>query len=527
MKEEYEKVADTDEMICKEIPVDENSHRFKIFNILLFGKPEQGFKEAAKEVKEANRILKPLKQYELFFGSEGVVRLRRVHEEIIQCKNIKASIKYLCNQFGKSGQLPREKLIGFLKLWWLNSPHSLQNFVRICEDAHVHEERMLEDLFDWDDYPQHMEVVIETVDNLEIGLMMNDILYVVDLFVEDTKALFEHATNSEDQIAFSSMDIWDWHEVKYGRPYLYQDLGEARKKLLDSETEESSEEDETPSDSEDNPVLDEDDEVEDEDIEDEIEDEEVGEIEKEEDAEVADEGVGCELPLSEEDVSPIDQESNPELSSPENIIETIDILDPDPVILRKHLMEHYRMVYKELKLAEAEKKERRAEENARRLLEEWDGYAEDQEWEADDIGRKIHEFLVMNKAVKEDLDFLEEEEEAPQVFESWKEEFEKIKTGEIDEPDIALYAKGDITRYEMLEMCGLPLSLDHELFIADMEICQSDATSIADASELAEAIEEGFEESECEIPTSEIDDDAQSYCSVKHVLSHELYFVSL
>ncbi|CAL2036344.1 unnamed protein product [Caenorhabditis brenneri] len=154
-------------------------------------------------------------------------------------------------------------------------------------------------------------------------------------------------------------------------------------------------------------------------------------------------------------------------------------------------MEHYSKLYKEMKAKEAEKRRRRDEEAARGTLLRWEQVEREQRWLVEDMERKVHDYIMKQIAIKE------------------------IEGPGIEDPCVMYYGREGIHKTEVLDMCGLPLNLDNQMFYLEFEECQSGNTSISDASELAEVIEKGFDD---------IDDDAKSYSSVKHVLKHELHF---
>lgn len=83
MKSEYEELAEHDEMIADIIPRDETSIQYKMINFLLFRSNGESFEESSRRADECRDMIKPVQQYELFFGREGTYTLNMVQKEVM------------------------------------------------------------------------------------------------------------------------------------------------------------------------------------------------------------------------------------------------------------------------------------------------------------------------------------------------------------------------------------------------------------------------------------------------------------
>ncbi|CAI2348221.1 unnamed protein product [Caenorhabditis sp. 36 PRJEB53466] len=504
MKDEYEDMCAEEEIIVKAIPTDENSLLYKMINFLLFRESGENFQTASKRVDEANRVLKPLKKYEMFFGKEGLCKLQLLGEELNTSKDLRSSVTYLIRQYGENMEISAERLAKFIKLWWYNSHDSLERFIGCLEETLDTEERIWEDVEFFDSLPQNIEFVRDTIDQLDIASIVNEILYTVEAYVEDMELLYRTAQLPEDRMAGASMSLFDWHRWKsITHRSVEADPRRPRfDKLFDTgvwvmETESDSKEGVVEGSS--------------------------GSTEKAADSPM--EGT----PSSD------DAQICIELSESRRPSETGIIGSNEDMrtlhkpgkygSLNEEMMAYYKAVYESVKKAEVLRIRKRTEERAQELMRKWGVTEQQRKWDEQDRERRVHDYMMLNWAVREKAyaeGILEKSDDDDD--ENWEERIEDYERGYKETVDVAMYARQGTTRYEILEMCGLPVTLDHEMFRVEMDECQSAATSVSDAHEIRDLIEEDVEDEELELPTTDIDEDAQSYCSVKHVLKHELYF---
>ncbi|NP_001368730.1 WDR59/RTC1-like RING zinc finger domain-containing protein [Caenorhabditis elegans] len=485
MKSEYEELAEHDEMIADIIPRDETSIQYKMINFLLFRSNGESFEESSRRADECRDMIKPVQQYELFFGREGTYTLNMVQKEVMMMKNIRASFNYLIRRLGTNEGMPEDSVRKFMKLWWYNSRDTLERFITCCEETVETEEMIMDDMMDLYYTPGNLEIARDTFDKLEIASIMNEILYTVDQYVEETEILFRGASTAADRQAFAVMSIWEWNELKHGYPEWREPAAVSSEdpELISSESSCLSESD---------------------------------------DPSVHSSQVSCgeeseELPESPE-------------KSPIKIPRRISELDENDESRRnslrkgspnKQMMKYYSEVYESLKAVEAQRRDKKAEEAARRCMDRWEVIEREQRWEIEDKERKIHDYLMMEQAVMEKFG---EEQEKKENLKNWKEILKNPEAESTQLEDCMMYGRSGIPTAEVLEMMGIPLSLDRDMFYMEMYECQSAATSVSDADELRELIEKDFKEEDLEIDGTDMDDDAVSYSSVKHVFKHELYF---
>uniref|UniRef100_A0A8R1DK10 Uncharacterized protein n=1 Tax=Caenorhabditis japonica TaxID=281687 RepID=A0A8R1DK10_CAEJA len=469
MKDDYENIEWQNDAIVDEMPVfiEENTRQLNYLNFLLFRKPGESFKESRKTVKEAQKLIEPLAKYEMFFGKEGVYRLKSIEKNILECRNMKFTIAYLSRQFATPGmkmKMSIEKITRFLKFWWCNSRDSLKNFIGICEEALQTENQIENDLAVWKEVSQNIEIVKDTVDQLEIASLMNEVLFTVEQYVEETELIFSEATCESERIAFGTMDIWDWHAMKFA-------------------PEEGNWRVSTPSD--------------------------------------AFFSVSSPSPQTSQtgfssSTTGFGSGSNSKSSESSNSANNQN----SP----QQTLKHYEEVYNRLKELKDEKQQQRTEKIVKGVLERWEKMEESKRCEVEEKERKVRDFLMIHLAVEE-KQF--PEKDPPDWNGDTEEMLEKYQQGDYESNSLHVYAREGLHRYDILEMCGLPVTLDHQMFQAEMAECQSAATSVTNADEMASLIE-GFDEEEeeetFEIRADDINDDAQSYSSVNHVLEHELYF---
>uniref|UniRef100_A0A8R1EP88 Uncharacterized protein n=1 Tax=Caenorhabditis japonica TaxID=281687 RepID=A0A8R1EP88_CAEJA len=318
------------------------------------------------------------------------------------------------------------------------------------------ENQIENDLAVWKEVSQNIEIVKDTVDQLEIASLMNEMLFTVEQYVEETELIFSEATCESERIAFGTMDIWDWHAMKFAP-------GESTWRAS------------TPSD--------------------------------------------AFISVS----SPSPQTSRTDFSSSttgfgsgsnSKSSESSNSAQNSP----QQTLKHYEEVYNRLKELKDEKQQQRTEKIVKGVLERWEKMEESKRWEVEEKERKVRDFLMIHLAVEE-KQF--SDKDPPDWNGGTEEMLEKYEQGDYESNSLHVYAREGIDRYDMLEMCGLPVTLDHQMFQAEMAECQSAATSISNADEMASLIEEGFEEEEeeeetFEIRADDINDDAQSYSSVNH-----------
>uniref|UniRef100_A0A1I7TMQ5 RING-type domain-containing protein n=1 Tax=Caenorhabditis tropicalis TaxID=1561998 RepID=A0A1I7TMQ5_9PELO len=357
-------------------------------------------------------------------------------------------------------------------------------------------------------------------------------LYVVDEYVEETEILFRDCTHPIERAAYSAMNVWDWMIFKHGYAALDDFLNADREadsiSYASSVSDISSEEQEGITDSCSKSLT----------KEESVIENHSNSLIKEDELNVSSQENGL-ISIMTLDSHPIDAEqidpTKTELSQVEKIVQaenedlssdgfeylTYDkrwklLTQQEP---RKSKKRHYAAVMKSMKEKEKERKRIHDEEVAKLTLDKWERTEREHRWKVEDMERKVHNYLMLQLAVEENYGYEEDQNQHT----NWKHIIEEPEDF-TDVPSVAMYNKKGLTTDEVLEMCGLPLTLDKHIFQVEMEECQSAATSVDDASEYAEEIEKGFESDEYEVPEGGIDEDAKSYSSVKHVFKHELYF---
>ncbi|KAF1762269.1 hypothetical protein GCK72_010531 [Caenorhabditis remanei] len=490
MKNDYELRMMQDDMVTEIIPADETSLQYKLINFLLFRNDGENFEKSSMRAADCSKMLKPIQQYEMFFGREGAYKLKSIGDDMLAYQDIRNSFKYLSRHWGDNRCISAEAVRRFVKVWWYNSKVTLQRFLSSCKETMETGGQIFDSMVHWYYNCQNRKIAQETFDQLEIGCLMNDILHTVDEYVEETEMLCRMTTSLEEKKAYSTMDYFDWYYFKHGYPDWY-------------ESEEDTESDSSASSvSEIIPIT---------------EDSKPNSLKAN--------GL-----LSEDHASPIKiMPDQPRRAS--EIEEEEDHQSVNPFTRRrksvltgnpnKEMMDHYSKVYNKLKELEIEKRRKQEEEAAKLTVARWEQAEREKLWDIEDMEKKVHDFLMMNLSIKEKKG-REDPDKIP--YKDWRDVMENSEEdGYKDVPSCAMYGKSDMSTIKVLEMCGLPLSLDNQLFVMEMDECQSAATSVSDAEEIASVIEKDFVDDK--FGTSpDIDDDAKSYSSTRHVLKHELHF---
>ncbi|UMM22456.1 hypothetical protein L5515_003661 [Caenorhabditis briggsae] len=485
MKEDYENRCEEDNMIVDIIPIDHTSLECKMINFLMFQRKRESCYHSEKLFDETRKILSPIQKYELFFGKEGAYKLALIGKEALENHNLRYAFTYIARRFGTTNlSVPHESLRSFYKLWWLNSFQTLEQFILANEENDF----ILENSIDIVNYYRRHSIQLarETYDQLEVTYLLNEVVDLVTEYVDDIDTLFHGTPYMDSKKYYAGLGIIDWYHEKYdekntncsNKKEKKERVKKKKRNLLSSLSIESV-------------------------------------SENEEDDQCSPSTEPVDLPAEFIKISP-DEQPNSSDSDPEYAHYSTRRNSVKVGKANKEMMSHYAAVYDKLKVLQAEKQQKKAEEICKKKLEEWERKEREGRWAVDDMERKIHDFVVLAA---------EEHKEKSRTNETWwdvisqKQEFK-------DEPTHVIYDRVGLSAHDVLEKCGLPVGLDNQMFNIEMEECQAEVESLTeDASDIADSIEKDFKDEIYGLAdNSGIDDDAQSYSSMRHVLKHELYF---